>query len=339
MRSVELRELLAFAGVARHLNFTRAAAELGISPPTLSQCIKALEDKLGVRLLTRTTRSVSLTEAGAHLLARSEDIFRNFEATLDELTRFGKAPSGHLRLLVSRTAATVMVGPVMAAFFDVYPEIHIEMIVDDLHLDLVANRIDAGIQVGERIEKDMVAIRLVAPFEQVLMASPRYLERSPAPASPAELRHHSCIRLRSPWDGTVQPWKLQSGTEQVEVAVEGPCIVNDLRVLATVVAGGAGIGLLPPALVESLLSNGALVRILEGWGNPVSGLYLYHPSSRQVPAALRAFINFMRDRKTSPDEKQAPAGRTRQIANSAEQRASRQKKQKSILPRRKETVS
>jgi DNA-binding transcriptional LysR family regulator len=339
MRSVEMRELLAFAGVARHLNFTRAAAELGISPPTLSQCIKALEDKLGVRLLTRTTRSVALTEAGAHLLARSEDIFRNFEGALDELTRFGKAPSGDLRLLVSRTAATVMVGPLMGAFFDVYPDIHIEMIVDDLHLDLVANRIDAGIQVGERIEKDMIAIRLVAPFEQVLMASPRYLEGSPAPASPPELRRHTCIRLRSPWDGTVQPWKLQNGAEQVEVAVDGPCIVNDLRVLATVVAGGAGIGLLPPALVESLLSNGMLVRILEGWCNPVSGLYLYHPSRRQVPAALSAFINFMRDRKTSPDEKRAPMGRTGQSANSAALRASRQKKQKSILSRRNETVS
>jgi DNA-binding transcriptional LysR family regulator len=300
MQRVEIRELLAFAEVARHLNFTRAAAEIGISTATVSQSIRTLEDNLGVRLLTRTTRSVSLTEPGEHLLVHAEQILQDVNAALDELTRFRKAPGGHLRLLVSRVAATVLVGPAIGAFFETYPDIRIEMLVDDPHLDIVAHRIDAGIQIGGHIEKDMIATQIVAPFALVLMASPRYLARSPAPSTPADLSGHSCIRMRWPWDGTLQPWRLHNGTEQVEVAAQGRFVANDLRVLATAVAGGAGIGLLPEVLVASFLSKGALVRVLDGWSYPISGVYLYHPSRRQVPTALTAFINFMRARKTSP---------------------------------------
>ena len=175
MQKPELRELIAFTEVARQLSFTRAAAVVGISPPTFSQTLRGLEEKLGVRLLTRTTRSVSLTEAGAELLAKLEPVLEGLDMALDGLNSFRDATGGRVRILASRTAAMIMVGPLIGRFLATHPGIELEMLVDDLHLDLVEHRIDAGIQVGERIEKDMIAVRLVDPFEEVLMASPGYL--------------------------------------------------------------------------------------------------------------------------------------------------------------------
>ncbi|WP_246529587.1 LysR family transcriptional regulator [Microvirga zambiensis] len=296
-----MRELVAFVEVARRLNFTRAAANLGVSVPTFSQTLRGLEEKIGVRLLTRTTRSVSLTDAGIEFLASLEPLLENLDIALDGLNRFRSETGGRLRVLGSRAASTLIVGPLIARFLSEHPDIELEMLVDDLHIDLVEHRIDAGIQIGERIDKDMLAIRLVEPFEEVLMASPDYLRNRVAPHTPANLAEHWCVRLRSSWDGTLRQWTLTNGEEKAEPSTGAHFVANDLRVLASVVRSGGGIGLFPKVLVRDALASGELVQVLEGWSSWVSGIYLFHPSKRQMPAALDAFIRFMRKNKPGPD--------------------------------------
>jgi DNA-binding transcriptional LysR family regulator len=288
---------MAFAEVARQRSFARAAAALGIAPPTLSNALRTLEDKLGVRLLNRTTRSVALTEAGNELLGRLDPVLSGLDAALDELTSLRGSPTGRLRLLVVRTAAMLTVGPLVPDFLAAYPGIELEMLVEDTNIDLVRHHIDAGIQIGERIDKDMIALRLVEPFEMRLVATPSYLQRYPPPLDPTQLSAHDCVRLRSAWDGTIHPWVLQRGGDRTEIPTHGPLIVNDLRVMANAVAGGVGIGLLPDVLAGPLLESGALVSVLSEWISPVSGLYIYHPSRRHTPAPLGAFIDFIRSRK------------------------------------------
>jgi DNA-binding transcriptional LysR family regulator len=294
VRRAQFGELMAFVEVARQRSFTRAAATLGLSPPTLSQSLRSLEEKLGVRLLNRTTRSVSLTDAGEQLLLQIDPLLEGIDGALDALTQFRGTPRGRLRLVVARTAAILIVSPIVPEFLAAYPDIELEVIVEDTQADLVANRIDAGIQVGERIEKDMIATRLIDPFEMVAVAAPAYLAQHPGPIAPADLRTHSCIRQRSSWDGAIHPWMLQRGDERLEVAVNGPFIVNDLRVMAGSVLGGVGIGLIPDSLAKPFLDAGRLVRVLDGWAARMSGVYLYYPSRHQIPATLRALIDFMR---------------------------------------------
>ncbi|NYT35016.1 LysR family transcriptional regulator [Rhizobium sp. WYCCWR 11128] len=301
MHRPEMRELVAFVEVARQLNFTRAAANAGVSVPTFSQTLRGLEEKLGVRLLTRTTRSVSLTDAGDEFLKSLEPLLESLDVALDGLNRFRSETGGRLRIIGSRTAATLLAAPLIGQFLSTHPDIEVEMLVDDLHVDLVENRIDAGIQVGERIEKDMVAVRLVDAFEEVLMASPDYLRNRVAPATPSELGEHWCIRLRSSWDGIVRPWVLTNGDEKAEPATGMHFVANDLRVLASAIRGGGGIGLVPKVLVKEALATGELVRVLDGWSSWVSGIYLFYPSKRQMPAALSAFIKFMRENKPGPE--------------------------------------
>ncbi|PBC01403.1 LysR substrate-binding domain-containing protein [Mesorhizobium sp. WSM3860] len=300
MYKPEMRELTAFVEVARQLNFTRAAANVGVSVPTFSQTLRGLEEKLGVRLLTRTTRSVSLTDAGRDFLASLEPLLARLDVALDGLNRFRSETGGRLRILGSRTASTLFVGPLIGRFLSAHPDIELEMLVDDLHLDLVESRIDAGIQTGERIEKDMVAVRLVDPFEEVLMASPEYLQKQGEPDTPDSLGQHWCVRLRSSWNGTVRPWVLTKGDQKIEPSKPARFVANDLRVLASVVRGGGGIGLLPKVLVKDALASRELVQVLDGWSSWVSGIYLFYPSRRQMPAALGAFIKFMRENKPGP---------------------------------------
>ncbi|MEF0942963.1 LysR family transcriptional regulator [Rhizobium sp. BR 362] len=294
----EMRELVAFVEVARQLNFTRAAASLGVSVPTFSQALRGLEEKLGVRLLARTTRSVSLTEAGAEFLESLSPLLDSFDAALDGLNKFRTGTGGRLRILGSRAASTIMVGPIIGRFLASHPNVELEMLVDDLHVDLVENRIDAGIQVGERIEKDMIAVKLVDPFEEILMASPSYLAGRTKPSEPADLENHRCVRLRSSWDGTLSSWVLTKNDIKIEHSAGAHFVANDLRVMAAAIIGGAGIGLLPKALVPEALARGELVHVLEGWSSRVSGIYLFYPSRRQIPAALSAFINFMKTNKS-----------------------------------------
>ncbi|MBR0751253.1 LysR family transcriptional regulator [Bradyrhizobium jicamae] len=297
MQRPEFRELAMFAEVARQLNFTRAAAALNVSLASISQTLKGLEEKLGVRLLARTTKSVSLTEAGNQLLAELGPVFQGLETALDGLTRFRKSPGGRLRIVVSRTAATLIVGPLIGQFMATYPDIELEMLVDDLHLDLVSNRIDAGVQLGDRIEKDMITQRLVGPFGEFLFASPQYVAQRRTPQAPEDLCNHRCVRLRSSYDGTIRPWILHRQDQKAAPAIGMHFVANDLRVLATAVEHGAGIGLLPRVLVHEQVQRGTMVPILADWCSPITGIYLFYPSRRQNPAPLDAFLSFMRENK------------------------------------------
>ncbi len=295
MRGSEFSELSAFVAVAEHRNFTRAAAHLGISTPTLSQSVRRFEERLGVRLLNRTTRSVSLTPAGERLLADSQPILDGIGKAIERVNSFLDKPIGTLRLSVSRPASVMLVVPMLPRFLAAYPEIKIEMSADDTHIDIVGARFDAGIRIGERIAKDMVAVRLIDKFPVVAMAAPSYLAAHAPPEQPEELSRHRCVHLRSEWDGGLQPWVFEKEGRQVEVAIDSSVILNDMNLVMQAVLGGVGIGYLGAPLTAHYVASGRLVPLLDGWHGQVSGVFLYYSSRRQVPGPLRAFIDFMRN--------------------------------------------
>jgi DNA-binding transcriptional LysR family regulator len=296
MRGTQFAELSAFVAVAEHRNFRKAAAQLGISPSGLTQTIHALEEHLGVRLFNRTTRSVALTEAGEHLLADAQPVLDGIDRAIESVNAFRDKPSGALRLSASRLAATLLVGPVLPQFLAKYPDIKLELAVDETHSDIVSSRFDAGIRVGERIEKDMIAVRLLDDQRFAAVASPAYLERHPRPETPEDLRAHNCVRLRADWDGSIQSWHFENASRRVDVAIEGSLILNDWYLVRNAVIEGIGIGYLPALLVTDPLRDGRLVALLEDWCGHPSAPFLYYPSRRQMPGALRAFIDFMRAR-------------------------------------------
>src|ERR1700749_2567886 len=214
MAPVQLTELTAFVAVAEHLSFTKAAAQIGVALPTMSQTIRALEERLGVRLFNRTTRSVSLTEAGERLLGEIQPIVAGIDHALESGNLFCDKPIGTLRLAVSPPTATRRLAPLMQPFLAEYPAIRLEIVVDDSIQDLVSGRFDAGIHIGQRVQRDMTALRLSDDFRMLTVASPAYLKRHRAPLRPEELHQHNCIRYRLPWSGVIQPWIFDKGRKQ-----------------------------------------------------------------------------------------------------------------------------
>jgi DNA-binding transcriptional LysR family regulator len=296
MRGTQFAELSAFVVVAEHRNFTKAAAQLGISRSGLSQAIRTLEERLGVRLLNRTTRSVALTEAGERLLADTQPVLDGIDKAIEAVNAFRDKPNGALRLSMTRVTATFIVGPLLPQFLAKYPDIKLEISADDTHRDIVGSHFDAGISIGERIAKDMIAVRVLNDQRLMVVASPAYLERHPRPATPQDLHAHKSVRLRSDWDGSIQPWHFENAGRRLEVAVDGSLVLNDWSLVVNAVLGGIGIGYIPELLVSSHVADGRLVRLLENWCGHVSGVFLYYPSRRQMPGSLRAFIDFMRAR-------------------------------------------
>jgi DNA-binding transcriptional LysR family regulator len=294
MRGTQFAELSAFVAVAEHRNFTKAAAQLGIAPPTLSQTIRSFEERLGVRLLNRTTRSVALTEAGERLLADAQPVLDGIDKAIDAVNAFRDTPSGALRLSMHRAVAEALVGPLLPKFQAKFPRIKLEIATDDTQTDIVSGRFDAGIRIGERIAKDMIAVRLLDEFRVMAVASPDYLAHHPRPEKPEDLYTHNCLRLRFDWDGSIMEWMFENGGRRLEVAVEGSLIMSDMDLLVKAVLGGIGIGYIPELLVSPYVSDGLLVPLLGRWCRPVSGVFLYYPSRRQMPGPLRAFIDFMR---------------------------------------------
>jgi DNA-binding transcriptional LysR family regulator len=294
MRGTQFAELSAFVVVAQHLNFTRAAAHLGISAPTLSQNIRSLEERLGIRLFNRTTRSVALTEAGEHFLGNLQPLLNGIDEAIEAMNAFRGSPKGALRLNVARPAAMTFVLPLLPQFLAQYPEISVELVADDSHRDIVTGGFDAGVRLGERISKDMIAVRLLSDIRFIVIGSPAYLESHPHPGSPEDLGQHNCIRFRSDWDGAVQPWILERPERRVEVAPQGSLILNDLYLVMNAAVDGSGLSYLPEPLVASSLARGRLVHVLDEWSGPTSGAFLYYSSRRQMPAPLRAFIDFVR---------------------------------------------
>ncbi len=295
MRGSDFAELTAFVAVAEQRSFAKAAAQIGIAPSTLSQTIRALEERLGVRLLNRTTRSVAPTEAGDRLLAQLQPAFDGVAKAVEAVNDFRDKPMGTLRLLMSRPIANGAVAGLMAPFLAAYPEITLDIVADDSRIDLVSGRFDAGLRIGERIERDMIAVRIIDEIHTYCVASPAYFKNREMPQLPEDLRTHDCIRHRSQWDGAIHPWDFQRGNDKkVEIAVQGRLIVNDLYLALRAALAGAGIAYLSHNMTAPYRADGRLLPVLAAWCVALSGVYIYYPSRRQIPAPLQAFINFAR---------------------------------------------
>jgi DNA-binding transcriptional LysR family regulator len=293
MRGTEFGELSAFMAVAEQRNFTRAAKQLGISPGTLSETIRHLEERLGVRLLNRTTRSVAPTEAGEKLLLRLRPVIDDYEAAIESLNEFRDKPAGLLRLTVAPPAAQSVLAPVLAKLLAQYPDIRLEISVDSANIDIVAQQFDAGIRAGDRIDRDMIAVKVTDEWQTALVGAPSYLARRAPPKSPQDLQTHNCIRLRLP-SGTLLPWRFQKDGKSLDVAVSGSLILSEASLMGPALLDGVGLAQLPRAYVASAIASGRLVSLLDEWQPSGAAFALYYPSRRQTPAALQALIDFLR---------------------------------------------
>jgi DNA-binding transcriptional LysR family regulator len=299
MRDIGFAEMSAFAEVAAHRSFAKAASQLGVSRSTLSETIRGIEDRLGVRLLNRTTRSVAPTEAGERLLARLAPILGDFKAALDSVNEFRSSPTGQLRITVPPPAVPLVIEPLMARFLAAHPKITLEISADGTLRDIVSERFDAGIRIGERIDRDMIALPVGGALCVAVVASPGYLAAHPRPAKPQDLQAHNCLRIRFP-SGTIKPWLFEKAGKKIEVAVEGSLIVNDEPMVRRAALDGIGIAYTLGEFVEEPVRDGRLVTLLEDWAPRLPGFYLYYPSRRQVPAPLQALVDFLRkERRTA----------------------------------------
>jgi DNA-binding transcriptional LysR family regulator len=289
-----LAEINAFIAIAEQKSFVKAASRLGVSPSTLSETLRRLEERLGVRLLERTTRSVAATEAGERLLTRLRPVLADYEAALESINDFRDKPSGHLRLTVAPPAADFVLAPMIGRFLAAYPEISVEIAVDSTLTDIVAGRFDAGIRPGERLERDMIAVRISDALKQVVVASPDYLARRGRPKTPRDLPAHNCIRIRLP-SGAVFNWGFTAKGKGLEVAVEGTLIVNEIALALRATSDGAGLMQLPLDYAAPHLADGTLEAVLEDWAPPpIDGFFLYYPSRRQMRPPLKALVDFLR---------------------------------------------
>jgi len=291
-----LSDLTAFLAVARARSFTRAAAGLGVSQSALSQTIAGLEERLGVRLLTRTTRSVAPTEAGERLLARIGPHFDGIEAELAALGELREKPAGTIRITASEHAAATRLWPVLARFLPRYPDIKVELSVDSGLTDIVAERFDAGVRLGEQVEKDMVAVRIGPDLRMAAVAAPAYLARHPAPQTPHDLARHDCINLRLPTLGGFYPWEFEKDGRALNVRVEGRLAFNNTRLILQAAEAGFGIAFLPEDHVRAALAAGRLARVLADWSPYFPGFHLYYPSRRQPTPAFALLVEALRYR-------------------------------------------
>jgi DNA-binding transcriptional LysR family regulator len=292
-----LPAIAAFARVAHHASFTRAAAELGVSPSALSQTLRTLERRLGVRLLDRSTRRVGVTELGARFLADAEPALAALVGAVAHITEARDRPAGVLRLNLSRAAADLLLLPHLGEFTAAYPDVTLELVCDNNFIDLVAGGFDAGIRVGESLAQDVIAVPLGGPQRLVTFASPSYLQGRTPPATPAELAQHRCLNARFTASGALYRWDYQHADgRRFEVAVNGPLTSNDGDVLLAAARAGAGVGCTFEGLVQADFRAGRLAPLLEGWWPTLPGFHLYHPSRSQVPRKLRVFIDFFAQR-------------------------------------------
>jgi DNA-binding transcriptional LysR family regulator len=297
MARIQLTELTAFVAVAEHSSFTKAAAQIGIALPTMSQTIRSLEEALGVRLFNRTTRRVALTEAGDRLLAEVQPILDGIDHALESVNAFRDKPIGTLRLVVERSASQIVIArgfaPLIQPFLAEYPAVRLEISIEDSSGDIISGRFDAGFRVGHRIERDMTILRITEDCRVLTVAAPDYLARHSKPTVPGDLQAHNCVRFRAPWDGSIEPWSYTQGDQHIEIAVDGSFVVNDVDALLLNVLDGVGVGHLPEPIVASHLAQGRLVSLLEDWSRTTPGIFLYHPSRRQTPMPLQVFLGFV----------------------------------------------
>jgi len=294
MRRGDLDDLAAFSVVAAERSFTRAAARLNMSQSALSHAMKALEQRLGVRLLARTTRSVGTTEAGDELLLTLRSAFADIDTSLAALGRRRATPSGSLRLTTGRLPAQVIVQPMLAEFVRSYPDIKLEIDLNDRFTDIVAERFDAGIRFGEQVEKDMIAVRIGPEVRAAVVAAPSYLEQHGAPRTPRDLARHQCINYRLGSSGGLFAWQFSQHGRRLDVRVDGPLVFNDADMIRSAAIDGLGIAYLYEPHVAAEVADGRLVRLLDSWCPKGSGFYLYYSGRRQLPPALAVLIETLR---------------------------------------------
>lgn len=291
-----VNDLIAFLAVAREQSFTKAAAKLGVSQSALSHTIRGLEERLGLRLLTRTTRSVSPTEAGERLLISIGPRFDEIESELAALSAFREKPTGTIRINAGEHAADAVLWPALEKLLPDYPDINVEIIVDYGLTDIVAERYDAGVRLGEQVAKDMIAVRIGPDMRMAVVGTPAYFATRPKPLTPQDLTDHNCINLRLPTYGGVYAWEFERDGRELRVRVEGQLVFNNIALRLNAVLAGLGLAYMPENLVEAHLADGRLVRVLEDWCAPFSGYHLYYPSRRHTSPAFALVVDALRYR-------------------------------------------
>jgi len=298
MRGSDFAELKAFAAVVERASFARAAEHLGLSPSALSQTIRQLESRLGTRLINRTTRSVAPSASGERLYKRIAPLFREMDAAVAEASEATGRVTGTLRINTLGIAARNIIAPRLSRFHQAYPDVVLDIVVDDALADIVVGRFDAGVRVGGRLDKDMIAVRLTPDLDMVAVASPDYLARRGIPRTPAELHHHACINWRLQMDGRHYRWEFQKRGKRLEVAVDGPVVTNHADIGIAAALNGLGIAYhFERDGVADLLAQGRLVQVLSDWSISRPGLFLYYPNRQHRPALLGAFIDCLLDKE------------------------------------------
>ena len=294
MRRNDLGDLIAFLAVADERSFTKAAAKLATSQSALSHILRRLETRLGVRLLTRTTRSVAPTEAGERLLAELRPSFEDIKAKLNALSELRDKPAGTVRITATEDAARTLLWPAFERLLAQYPDIHVEVLVEPRLIDIVAERFDAGVRIGEQVARDMIAVRIGPDMRLAVFGAPAYFARRPPPKSPRELGEHECIRIRRPGRGDFYAWEFERNGRPLKARTEGKLVFNSVPLVVQAVAAGFGLAMLPEHLIAEELRSGRLIRVLEEWCPPFPGYHLYYPSRRQQSPAFALVVEALR---------------------------------------------
>jgi DNA-binding transcriptional LysR family regulator len=293
MARIGTAELTTFLAIARHRSFRNAAVELGVSASALSHALRGIEERLAIRLVNRTTRSVALTEAGERLFARVSPAFQDIDDALEDLNHFRGKPAGTLRFNAARQSAQLVLMPIVTRFLSAYPEINVEVVVDDGLIDMVSAGFDAGIRFGETVAADMIAVPIGPRQRSAVVGSPAFFKRHTLPPTPHALKDLPCIRYRF-WGGALYRWEFERGGINVEIDVAGPLTLNDQDLMVDAALDSAGLAYVFEGQVEALIAKRKLIRVLDDWCPAYPGFFLYYPSRRQLPAALRAFVDFVK---------------------------------------------
>ena len=296
MARSNLNDVIAFLAVANEKNFTRAAAKLGVSQSALSHAIRGLEERLGLRLLTRTTRSVAATEAGERLVRTVGPRLEEVDAELAALSELRDKPSGTIRITAGEHAAEAILWPALAKFLPRYPAIKVELVIDYGLTDIVAERYDAGVRLGEQVAKDMIAVRIGPDFRMAVVGAPSYFATRPKPKNPQDLTAHDCINIRLPTYGGIYAWEFEKRGRALNVRVDGHLVFTNIALRKKAALAGLGLTYLPEDQVREDVAKGRLVHVLADWCPPFSGYHLYYPSRRQPASALALFVEALRYR-------------------------------------------
>ena len=296
MPRANTNDLIAFLAVAKTRSFTRAAAQLGVSQSALSHTIRGLEERLGLRLLTRTTRSVAPTEAGERLLRTVGPRFEEIDAELAALTELREKPAGNIRITIGEHAAETILWPALAKLLPRYPDIKVELAIDYGLTDIVAERYDAGVRLGEQVAKDMIAVRIGPDLRMAVVGAPSYFKRHPPPKKPQDLTAHDCINIRLPTRGGIYAWEFEKRGRGLKVRVDGQLVFNNIGLRLNAVSAGLGLAYLPEDQVRKQIADGRLIRVLADWCPPFSGYHLYYPSRRQHAPAFAVLVEALRYR-------------------------------------------